>query len=772
MKRILPVLLCIFLLIGALPVTAYAAEQENKAAAESAAQTAEDSADVPDDTPDLEIADKQEEDLAETGWSLVSEAQFQAKLSALRSKYVDGSVWAGVYYEYGMEKASTCWAYACQMMYEVFGAMFYSDGIYSKYLSYDGSVLNAGDWVRIDYNSHSIFITKVTSEGVYFTDGNGTGVYNQVRWDGFYSWSEINSRFTYKVHLPGNNLLGADPVHTVAYSGNGADGSMGSSTYKTGESFKLKQNGYTYSGMSFQGYTVKRSYDNTWYTTDAGWQTLSDIRDNNYTFKVYPAGSSYTLGKPWLGTISANCTFTFYAQWLPDNSIVEFMDNYSGYNYLLGSDFSDGFSSYIYSRDKSAYTLSYDASERFNNQGSLKVVGKSAGASGSDLAFRTSTNAGLGDGYSQTGEQGDDKDMTLRISVKSPADGAKLYIRWGYQSTYQSVTLSKGWKTYNISLPKNPFFGATLHPYFDKAGTYYINSVSLADGSWNTGVMPESGEWSDAMTVSRGTAIGELPTPAREGYTFLGWYTAAEYGDRVTESTVINACRLKLYAHWSKDVSYTPIKTLESNGHVYELYDNVMQWEDAEAFCEELGGHLVTVDSFYENNTVYNMISDRQGYCWLGLRYDKADESWKWANGEAYFFNYWYHSSYGTDDSGEYYAMMYPMNVGTTPYAGTWDKVSGSAYRRSYYGYYNSFFICEYDTTEYLGDADGNGVVEITDATAIQLYDVDLATGIDEDVLMNGDVNRDGTLELIDATFIQRWALDMATPYPIGKRAA
>ncbi len=45
-----------------------------------------------------------------------------------------------------------------------------------------------------------------------------------------------------------------------------------------------------------------------------------------------------------------------------------------------------------------------------------------------------------------------------------------------------------------------------------------------------------------------------LPTPTREGYTFLGWYTekAADKGTRITASTTMNTAKAHtLYAHWT-----------------------------------------------------------------------------------------------------------------------------------------------------------------------------------------------------------------------------
>lgn len=43
--------------------------------------------------------------------------------------------------------------------------------------------------------------------------------------------------------------------------------------------------------------------------------------------------------------------------------------------------------------------------------------------------------------------------------------------------------------------------------------------------------------------------IGQLPTPTREGYTFVGWYTEVDGGEKVTAKTVTEPIMF-LYAHW------------------------------------------------------------------------------------------------------------------------------------------------------------------------------------------------------------------------------
>lgn len=68
-----------------------------------------------------------------------------------------------------------------------------------------------------------------------------------------------------------------------------------------------------------------------------------------------------------------------------------------------------------------------------------------------------------------------------------------------------------------------------------------------------------------------------------------------------------------------------------------------------------------------------------------------------------------------------------------------------------------------------LGDADGNGIVNISDATVIQRHLTNISVSYPKETLMNADVNGDGVLTIIDATLIQRYVTKINTPYPIGE---
>ena len=51
-------------------------------------------------------------------------------------------------------------------------------------------------------------------------------------------------------------------------------------------------------------------------------------------------------------------------------------------------------------------------------------------------------------------------------------------------------------------------------------------------------------------TFKLGATYGTLPKPARDGYTFLGWFTAAEEGNPVAASDRCKTSVKQLFAHW------------------------------------------------------------------------------------------------------------------------------------------------------------------------------------------------------------------------------
>lgn len=116
------------------------------------------------------------------------------------------------------------------------------------------------------------------------------------------------------------------------------------------------------------------------------------------------------------------------------------------------------------------------------------------------------------------------------------------------------------------------------------------------------------------------------------------------------------------------------------NGHRYQFIHEEMTWQDAQAYCEDIGGHLVTITSQAEQDFVYTSLVEKYGVAMIGLNDAASEGTWEWVTGEPFSYANW--------DGGE------PNNQGNEDYVfinanGSWND--GHANRE-----YNSF-ICEWE---------------------------------------------------------------------------
>lgn len=109
--------------------------------------------------------------------------------------------------------------------------------------------------------------------------------------------------------------------------------------------------------------------------------------------------------------------------------------------------------------------------------------------------------------------------------------------------------------------------GYTFSKWIDSTGaelskdTIKHNKTFYADYTANTYTVTFDANGGVCDTVSKevtyDSTYGELPTPTRDGYTFLGWYTAATGGEQIVpETKVITAENCLAYAHWYMPVGY------------------------------------------------------------------------------------------------------------------------------------------------------------------------------------------------------------------------
>ena len=200
-----------------------------------------------------------------------------------------------------------------------------------------------------------------------------------------------------------------------------------------------------------------------------------------------------------------------------------------------------------------------------------------------------------------------------------------------------------------------------------------------------------------------------------------------------------------------------PDTAVEFNRHYYQVYDTPMTWDEAKAYCESLGGHLVTITSDTEQEFVETLIANgkKKSY-WLGGT-DAANEgTWEWITGEKFDYTNW--REFMPDNwQNEDYLMMYkemdPSYTGET--FGRWNdlKSDGTCPGNSYFSKDIFGFICEWDTES---SQTGTCItqMEITDHdqytgnqgdSCVFHLDRSGLPGKDNDYYRNGNIGLDGT---------------------------
>ena len=133
--------------------------------------------------------------------------------------------------------------------------------------------------------------------------------------------------------------------------------------------------------------------------------------------------------------------------------------------------------------------------------------------------------------------------------------------------------------------------------------------------------------------------------------------------------------------------AYSPANTVSYDGHTYDLYNDIMTWDEAKAKCEELGGHLVTITSAEEQETVAGLIQGqaRTGY-WIG---GSSKYGSTWVTGEEFSFSNWEPGEPNLDGGEDSYGIY----TGT----GTWNDWSASNKSVVTNKSIGLGFICEWD---------------------------------------------------------------------------
>ncbi len=123
-----------------------------------------------------------------------------------------------------------------------------------------------------------------------------------------------------------------------------------------------------------------------------------------------------------------------------------------------------------------------------------------------------------------------------------------------------------------------------------------------------------------------------------------------------------------------------------ANGHIYKIMNHSFDWYEANVYCNAIGGHLATIDSHQENQTLFAYVTLNQAYgAAIGATDKNIPNLWEWVTGQSFTYSNWNYNepdaSYGDD------------YIGFASENGKWNDINWS----------NSF-ICEWDVVCINGD--------------------------------------------------------------------
>lgn len=142
------------------------------------------------------------------------------------------------------------------------------------------------------------------------------------------------------------------------------------------------------------------------------------------------------------------------------------------------------------------------------------------------------------------------------------------------------------------------------------------------------------------------------------------------------------------------------------NGHTYRVFDESLSWLDARKKCEELGGHLVIIDSENENDFVSELIKDcEKNLYWIGCFADGNTNIWKWIDNSPLNYDNWSYKEPNDTDGTEMYGHMFRFDytmydAGSDDHnAGEWNDLNNTGEEGTYGGYTldKIGYICEFD---------------------------------------------------------------------------
>lgn len=237
-----------------------------------------------------------------------------------------------------------------------------------------------------------------------------------------------------------------------------------------------------------------------------------------------------------------------------------------------------------------------------------------------DVSLKTYSNLEITidspSGYKLTNE--DNANRTLAYSIK---DRDKELVFSNKQATSESKEESNQEYHIDVNLKETTNVSGvyTDKLVFTLTGKNYTEDTS-AQRHKITFDTNDGSVYTESKWIKEGSAYGILPVPEdKEGYTFEGWYTQKEDGDKVTKDTEMGNADTTVYAHWK---SHVLTINYHNDGAEY------IEWDGKKIDVANKDISRSQVEKYGEpfSNGTSGLYD---GWRWYKTGYGKANSNWK-----------------------------------------------------------------------------------------------------------------------------------------------
>ncbi len=517
--------------------------------------------------------------------------ELSSKIESLKYQYPNGthqsafynSVYSGdgtaCYKDLSGWSSWQCMAWACKVYDTLWGNSVRNGSFHQNAYS-----LYIGDYARFRSTGvdHSIVITNIVGDTIYYTDCNGYSSANKIQWDRTMSKSDLQTKINQALY---KTQFGWDYGHIVHYPENNI--SNGVSPVDLGTDFYATINHVTNghavgieSTGSLELVDKKVTEKNRWHF----------MRQSDGSYIIY-----LNVGSQVMDVTNAGTT---------DGTKV----GVSNVNYGTAQKW------YIYKQDNTYY---------FKTQSSNMVL---------DVGYN---HGEIGDWVQMwTPNQSQAQYFTINkvipfndwVYIHNESQTPVLYSDEDVIFTYDAVTsyFYDLW-LYQDGVRLGQLYAGSSKTYRQRydAGEYELLFASQNEVGWNYGrfhpfkVVDRTRTVSfdanggttnqTAKTLQYNAAYGELLPAVREGYTFKGWYTLSEGGTQINaESLCDSVSNITLYAQWEEIIPHT-VSTVIKNGLDYTINTELY----------ELPSSCMTTVAGYKNNQLVSVNFADSNICTL-----------------------------------------------------------------------------------------------------------------------------------------------------------